>query len=244
MFNYKGIRWYGFLQPAGDCNVDVAGDLTGSWYFTPDSGDTWYTGTTTGGVTTYSAETLYVRFGHWLTQAGVPLVTTINTYAMTGAGTTVVTDYDIATVNTAANATTLTDSSAKYSGMAAGMSFHNQVDADGMVVAGTRQSGAFTADVNLEATFGGGPTLGGTVSNFQSEANGDAVDSNWEVEMQVRPFDGNFDAGRTVATGQDGVWSSQAYGAGATERPEGIFGGFNAHFTDGHAAGAYSTRKD
>ena len=26
-------------------------------------------------------------------------------------------------------------------------------------------------------------------------------------------------------------------------RPTGIFGGFNAHFTDGHAAGAYATRK-
>ena len=248
--NYKGIDGTAFCA-GSDCNVDGDGDLTGSWYFTPTSETALYTGTTTGGVTTYSVETLYVRFGHWLTQTGDPLLTTINTYAMTGAGTTAGTNYDIVTVNTAADATTLTDSSAKYSGMAAGMSFHQQVDADGMVVAGTRQSGAFTADVNLEATFGGSPTLGGTVSKFQSE-NGDAVDSNWAVEMQVRAFNGNFADGRTVVTnGPDGLWSAQAYGSAAvtppalpTVRPEGIFGGFNAHFTDGHAAGAYSTRKD
>ena len=248
--NYKGIDGTAFCA-GSDCNVDGDGDLTGSWYFTPTSETALYTGTTTGGVTTYSVETLYVRFGHWLTQTGDPLLTTINTYAMTGAGTTAGTNYDIVTVNTAADATTLTDSSAKYSGMAAGMSFHQQVDADGMVVAGTRQSGAFTAEVKLEATFGGSPTLGGTVSKFQSE-NGDAVDSNWAVEMQVRAFNGNFADGRTVVTnGPDGLWSAQAYGSAAvtppalpTVRPEGIFGGFNAHFTDGHAAGAYSTRKD
>ena len=28
----------------------------------------------------------------------------------------------------------------------------------------------------------------------------------------------------------------------ATQRPTGIFGAFNAHFSDGHAAGAYATR--
>ena len=49
------------------------------------------------------------------------------------------------------------------------------------------------------------------------------------------------DAGKTVATGRDGEWTAQAYGA-ESERPTGIFGGFNAHFSDGHAAGAYATR--
>ena len=48
--------------------------------------------------------------------------------------------------------------------------------------------------------------------------------------------------GTTTASGQDGQWSAQGYGE-QMERPVGIFGGFNAHFTDGHAAGAYATRK-
>ena len=48
--------------------------------------------------------------------------------------------------------------------------------------------------------------------------------------------------GVTEASGQDGDWTSDAYGAG-TDRPVGIFGSFNAHFSDGHAAGAYATRK-
>ena len=36
--------------------------------------------------------------------------------------------------------------------------------------------------------------------------------------------------------------ASSAYGA-ADVRPAGIFGGFEAHFTDGHASGVYATRK-
>ena len=48
---------------------------------------------------------------------------------------------------------------------------------------------------------------------------------------------------RTEGTGGDGVWNSAAYGADA-KRPAGIFGDFNAHWTDGHAAGAFATKKD
>ena len=54
--------------------------------------------------------------------------------------------------------------------------------------------------------------------------------------------DGNGMVGMTTASGDDGLWSATGYGAMGA-RPTGIFGGFNAHFTDGHAAGAYATRK-
>ena len=49
-------------------------------------------------------------------------------------------------------------------------------------------------------------------------------------------------AGTTTASAQNGEWSATGYGKSG-ERPTGIFGDFNAHFTDGHAAGAYATRK-
>ena len=83
--------------------------------------------------------------------------------------------------------------------------------------------------------------LGGTVDNFQ----GNAVDPLWTVTFERTPVDNTVvvEAGLTVA-----YWPERRvvcdfvrrwYGA----RPIGIFGGFNAHFTDGHAAGAFATRK-
>ena len=257
--SYKGIPGVVFCE-GGDCVVEAVTDaegndigtmkkLTGSWYFTPASPMTWYIKNADG--TAYTAEQTFVRFGHWLSENGDNAgLTDINTFAYTnGAGVTEGSHYELDTVNTGPDATTLTDTSAMYTGMAAGMSLQKQLDANGNVVPGTMHSGAFTADVSLEATFGANPTLGGTIYNFESD-NMYAVDPNWEVKLQVRPFDGGFDgssvaeSGRTITSGQDGVWSATAYGSGDTVRPTGIFGGFNAHFTDGHAAGAYATRKD
>jgi hypothetical protein len=231
---YQGIPGEAFCAGT-DCNVDADGNLVGSWYFTPEDGDEFYIGTTTAGVTTYTVETLYARFGHWLAASGEN--TAINTYAMTGAGTVEGSNYDLNTVNTGAEATTLTDTSAEYSGPAAGMSVYKTFNTDGTI--DTIRSAAFTAMVNLKATFGTDATLAGTVNDFSGDAVGD-----WTVELLSRGFDGSFDDGRTVATGRDGVWSAQAYGSGPTERPTGIYGGFNAHFSDGHAAGAYATRKE
>ena len=230
--NYMGIP--GTVFCAGtDCKVeDVDGvvTLTGSWYFTPTDGKEWYVGTTVAGVTTYAAETLYARFGHWLAESVGNNV--VNTYAMTGGNTSGI---DLTTVNTGEGATTLTDTSASYRGPAAGMSVHQTTNADGEIT--EIDSAAFTATVNLKATFGDGATIAGTVNDFQ----GDATDSSWSVELQSTSFDGTLTNGRTVASGRDGVWTADAYGEDG-ERPTGIFGGFNAHFTDGHAAGAYAAR--
>ena len=236
--NYMGIPGTVFCAST-DCKVeDVDGvdTLTGSWYFTPTDGDEWYIGTTTAGVTAYAPETLYARFGHWLADTNVDDNAEVNTYAMTGGNTSGI---DVTTVNTGAEATTLTDTSASYRGPAAGMSVHQTTDSDGMIT--DMDSAAFTATVNLKATFGASPTLGGTVTDFQ----GNATDPSWSVELQVTGFDSGASTvtdGRTVASGRDGLWTATAYGESGA-RPTGIFGGFNAHFTDGHAAGAYATRK-
>ena len=236
--NYKGIPGTVFCS-GDDCAVGAT-TLTGSWFFTPMYPMEWYV--RTAADTGYEAETLYARFGHWLT-ANVedPALTDINTYAMGGAGTGTNTGSLVLTVKTEEGATSLTDTSATYNGPAAGMSLHKEFDGQGAIVPGSLQSAAFTADVKLTVTFGSAPTLGGTVSNFQ----GGATDPDWSVVLLNRGFVGSFDsddAGTTTASGQDGEWTAQAFGP-IDGRPTGVFGGFNAHFSDGHAAGAYATRK-
>ena len=265
---YKGIPGMFFCQ-GGDCKVaTVAGEgndglrtLTGSWYFAPANPETWYLAKDTTG-TSYTEEMTFVKFGHWLSQNEAKTETTINTFAHTnGAGIVAGEDYDLTTVNTATGAI-LTDTSATYTGQAVGMSHRQTFGTDGVVVAGSRQSGAFTADASLTATFGSEAkaTLRGTINNFTS-ANAAAVDSAWSVQLQSTGFDGSLTDGRTVASGQDGTWSATAYGSGATTRvgtdgvpvdtggstpvsvrPTGIFGGFNANFSNGAAAGAYAVR--
>ena len=190
---------------------------------------------------------------------------TVNTYALRVALDTVGGTVSTETGSWVAAAPASTDagmraSSAIYEGMAVGRSVHKTLDSQGAIT--EIQSGRFTADVMLTATFAGAnSTLGGMIDNFQ----GDAVDPSWEVTLN--PFttgDGSVAAnvaggtagGVAEASGQDGTWSAAAYGVGGStvagstadtpstaRRPTGIYGGFNAHFTDGHAAGAYATRK-
>ena len=69
------------------------------------------------------------------------------------------------------------------------------------------------------------------------------MDSSWTVTLtETASAGGTVAAGVADASGQDGTWEATSYGE-AGMRPAGIYGGFNAHFTDGHVAGAYGTRK-
>ena len=240
---YKDIPGTVFCG-GSDCSVteDEDGDtLTGSWYFTPTDAKQWYV--RNAADTGFMPETLFAQFGHWLdANDGTPTDTDVNTYAMGGATDTNTTGLNVTTVNTGEDATTLTDTKAIYDGKAAGMALHKQFDSSGAVLEGSLRSTAFTADVELTATFGTGATLGGEIDNFRDDG-GNMIDSSWEVELLTRSFDGNnFDAGTTVASGQDGIWTAQAFGP-TGDRPTGVFGGFNGHFTNGHVAGAYGTRK-
>ena len=223
---YEGID--GVVYCAGaDCKVEDA-KLTGSWYFTTnaDNTNTYYE--KVGEADVYTAETDYAQFGHWLTvDAGVA---TVHRYALTASQGDPSWTVD----------EMLTDTSATYSGDAVGMSVH-KTSVDGEIT--SIYSGAFTADVTLKAEFSVEATnqlLGGTVDNFQ----GNAVDPLWTVRFERTEVntDGEVTAGRTVASGRDGIWTADSYGAEAA-RPVGIFGGFNAHFSDGHAAGVYATGK-
>ena len=164
---------------------------------------------------------------HWLTVVAGSGETTVHAYASTAA---------MGNPALGAPAGDLTESSASYAGKAAGMSVHMTFDDQGARTG--ISSGAFTADVSLTARFGAAPTVSGTVSGFE----GDAVDAGWSVELGEAVLSGSIEAGEARGTGQAGAWTARAYGE-TDQRPAGILGGFNAHFTDGHAAGAYATRK-
>ena len=230
---YKGIPGTVFCQGT-DCKVEVVGDaaenmrkFVGSWYFTPDSTTNTYFKAMPRD-TTYMAETLFTDYGYWLTSTGDPLVWSVNTFATSSGGT----DAELG-----ASTTLDDDDKATYSGSAAGMSVYKTAKADGM--GDHIDSGHFTADVSLSATFGTAPKIRGTIDNFQGDAVGD-----WTVTLESADLATSSNDGIATATGRDGLWDATAYGDDTAKRPAGIFGGFSAHFSDGHAAGAYATRKD
>ena len=235
------------------------GILTGSWYFTPTEPMTHYV--KVGDAKTYSPETQYTRYGHWLTSdedgkpnialyAGLPAADEFET-GRTSAGS-----WDAAVPG--ATDPGMRQSTARYSGNAVGRSVRKFFDANDQLE--DIQSGRFTADVTLKAEFGAtaAQRLSGTVTNFKSPDNDHAVDPNWSVTLK-----GKDGAATALVTGgrvsgtytttnhgaaqgtaqQAGGWSAEAYGE-ASKRPVGIHGWFNAHFTNGAAVGVYATRKD
>ena len=250
--NYKGIPGVVVcLGGAGGCSVGSDGTLSDGWYFSPISTTNYYVRNTnmqTARTMPYVLETLYATYGYWL-RTGSPNFN-VHAHAASTASTTEGTHYELNTINTGATATTLTDTSATYSGSAAGWSVLRTPKSGG--TGNHVDSGGFTADVSLQATFGTNATLGGTIDNFQ----GDAVNPNWSVTLQTKGFNGFIDVnnsdlpnitgrGQAITSGSNtGIWGARAYGDGNTKRPVGIFGQFGAHFADGDAAGAYATRKD
>ncbi len=238
---YKGIE--GVLFCAGDnCKVSgtaeshVAGDkLTGSWYFAPDAGDM-TTYTEAEGVYTLEEPATYVRYGYWLSVASATDdTTTINRYL---SGPTAATG--VYAVNSGVDA--FKGSSASYMGKALGMSYVTSTDSKGKEM--SRESSGFTADVSLTMTFGAPASLAGMISNFM----GDGTDSTWSVDLDSADVTtGTFSAGGVSGDATDGSWTATAWGgsteAGSEARPTGVYGAFDAEFTNGAAAGVYSTRK-
>ena len=130
--------------------------------------------------------------------------------------------------------------SATYSGTAHGLSARSRYEGSEYVTA----SGHFTADVELNATFGGTPTLGGTIDNFRSadtaNQGGGHVNPAWSLDLHgwsrasgdaaggLGTFDdGDADTDETAR----GHWSAWGHGA-ANARPDGFYGGFTAAFRD------------
>ena len=135
--------------------------------------------------------------------------------------------------NTSGVATDDLEGSADYSGKALGLSVYKTFTGGQQT---SISSGEFTADVELQATFGADAMLKGTIDNFQ----GNAVGTGWTVSLEEKEF---RQPGETKGGGDVGAWATGTNGA-ADARPTGIFGTFNAHFSNGHAAGGYATQKD
>ena len=245
MTNYMGIP--GTVICGGTDCAAKDGKLTGSWYFTPTNPMHIYKKESDKAEANYVRDTMIATYGHWLqmVEVGGEMVAQVNTYASTSAD---VVGGETGSWDVDQNEKHLKDAEATYNGTAIGRSVHKITNEHGGLT--DIQSGRFMADVMLTAKFGDNPRLGGTIDNFEGTDNPMAVDPNWTVKLVESAVTGGAASGMTEATGQDGTWSAQSYGVAPTDvkdmsmRPEGIFGNFNAHFTDGHVAGAYATRND
>ena len=231
--NYMGIPGSIYCL-ATTCNVDDDGKLGAGWYFSPTSETQRYRHKVGVGYEPFND---YASYGYWVQVVeATGAVEDFKTFATSPADNTNTAD--------AISAEDIGDDKGKatYSGTAAGMSVVTVPNPAGTGrVAG--RSGAFTASVTLNATFGASPMVDGSITDFR----GDAVGSGWSVTLRSQTLAAaGSTAGETRTDGQatDGAWSAQPYGGSATARPSGIHGGFEANFRDGNAIGAYATRKD
>ena len=221
---FKGIGGTVFCLGA-DCTVDADGNLAGSWYFSPTAADEVWLGNADG---TMYTEEVYAQWGHWLTVDGNDNAE-VNTYSLTH-GTSGTPQLGITG--------DLTDTEATYTGPAVGMSVHKTFDANGART--SIASGAFEATATLTRS-----SEGLRCSAAPSPGQRSRDDAGWTVTLVKTGFTGATAAGNanTPDNVGSGVWTATGYGA-AGARPTGIHGGFNAHWNDGHAAGAYATRKE
>ncbi|MCY4327210.1 MAG: hypothetical protein OXC53_06450 [Rhodobacteraceae bacterium] len=123
---------------------------------------------------------------------------------------------------------------ATYSGQAQGLATRRTVTNG---VPSVTESGHFTADVALTATFGAAAELDGRVSNFT----GGIANPDWVISFQDAGLaDGTvLLEGDAVIGDVNGRFSAQSYGTAGDARPTGFFGAFENSFADGSAGGVY-----
>ncbi len=243
---YKGVK--GTLYCQGTCNAE-GGKLTGKLFFkAADEFDDGYAGSyryywMTPRNSHYTTWNAYVRYGYWLYGTG-------GSANANDTGIIVLANSPALYQGNVAASTTLPNT-ATYKGEAFGLS------ALKLYTAGEhtgQRSARFTADVTLKATFSAAPKLGGTIDNFM----GNAVDEDWSVKLAEiatsfhAPSSTGGDVDEGVATGsiggtdfdKIGRWRARSFSQDGEGRPAGFLGIFNAHFSNGHAVGAYSTRME
>lgn len=142
--------------------------------------------------------------------------------------------------------------SATYTGTAIGQAAYYHSQGGDLNV-----GGAFTADAELNATFGATDatrTLTGTIDNF----NVNGMNPGWSVALKggaITASSGNVPVGATTTTtwtidGTDGdalpsAWSAQLYDIPSTgHQPTGVTGGFKAQYdSDGYMVGAFGAEQ-
>ena len=148
------------------------------------------------------------------------------------------------------------DGKAEYAGPATGVYMTKTFDpgtGDPIPVSG----GQFTAHAMLTAYFGADTEvpsadhnrISGTISDFYN-SDGEMIDDEWEVELMRAVINGGVFNVSVTSTGEGsdpGAWGGRFYGPpndGAETDPQAVMpdsvaGTFNAHFSNGHAAGAF-----
>ena len=233
--SWKGVDGKIFCQ-GKDCGLtgsDTTRALTGSWYFTSDNPETYYQ-KDSADRNKYKPE-VYAEYGYWLVD-GTDLVHTFSR---------VVNEPDTLIPGKWADDDDL-KTEATYLGNAIGLYDKFSGSGDNRKY----QSGHFSADVELNAVFGdpSDDQVSGVIDNFR-DANDNMIDSSWSVDLEAIETisNGVGTGGGVTDTGvrtSDGVWTSHSIGVDENSRPHTIHGTFNAHFSNGDAAGAYATRKE
>lgn len=225
-----------------DCTVttDAKGAVTAvsqGWTFTPAPG-----------ATVDVADADYLYYGFWVKKTdkdGATIYNAVQTF-VGSVGIATFTNSGMASVS----------GTASYAGGAAGVYMKKTFTADGML--DTATSGTFAADVNLMAYFGGDDvplskhhSIEGSVSNFALSG---GEENSWGVSLKADfgRTDNDF-SGTANGGGDEAAWDGTFYGAeeftpadddgGALLAPAGVAGEFNAHFSNGHVAGAYGAHR-
>ena len=234
---YMGIPGNLLCIGSAGCAAAADGKITGNVQFVPGEATTLYYKSTFGGD--YEPVTDAGSYGYWLNDAG-GIVRHVNSLTPSGNGLL---------WNRDANAEE--DLKATYAGMVGGYSHRTTGEGD----AAMSDSGEFTADVNLTATFGRSNTsLSGTIGGFapkDGSAGNGHVNGNWRVALPAKSGSTNdgFSAGteftstdHTYRAGEvgavSGSWTAKPYGETA-KRPTGFVGAFDAKFEDGTVTGVY-----
>ena len=235
--SFHGIP--GTYTCTGDCTIASATDsaalttLVGTWTFTPDNA-------MTAMVADVIPDTDYIDFGYWL-------VTTPGADGTTYAAGTYAEGALV--YGTIANV----EGTAEYDGDATGVYMLKTFNGAGDPI--PLEFGQFTAAVNLMAAFGGNNVaeneqfmITGNVDDFKDSA-GDLIDDKWDaILMMNAAADGtivdNIDTDGTFGgpTTGDGSYSGQFNGANTADAnafPGSASGIFDAHFDNGHVAGAF-----
>lgn len=235
---------YGCAAPYGsnaECQVTFGTDgkvetIMGDVYFTPDAGET-----------VAHPDPDYMYFGYWLRESedgnGDPAFEFAGVYG----GPAPSNDSDVV----------MLEGSATYEGSATGLYVRRWTDANNEVL--RRRTGQFTADVALNANFGGDGiavenhySISGTIENFMV---GDrAIDPSWSLALQRVDFSSGSFYGTTRGAGGDGMWYGRFFGNVVVDNdpvepgnqstlPSGVAGTFDGHFNNGDVIGAYGAER-
>ena len=238
-YTYKGIEGVAYCADGGSvynsCSVEEE-KLVGQWYFIPWRDHTDPKSNLSMAYFYKSSENSdaykqaqFAQYGMWLEKSGDDFV--LQRRVGMGIGSA-----DSGAVKLSSDPSL--GNEATYEGEAKGLFSRSTQENESE----RRSSGHFTADVEMNATFGDEPKLSGTINNFRGGAISDWTIDLTEENLTAETISGEIMDGHDDNTEANSGWTATAYGED-NMRPTGFYGGFNAHFEDGRAAGLYIATK-